>query len=286
VQVVPHADVATFAARASDLLLADEARHNVALGLLGTLARDPGYYESSAAWTVEDRGAVVGAALMTPPFNVLVARPATSGAIDALADALAVADVQVPGVTAALPEVESFADAWERRTGCSRRLRVAQGIYRLTEAILPNGVEGSLRLATPQDRPLLIRWWEAFTSEATPEGAAHHDAEAAVDRRLYRDGGAGLWEVDGATVAMAGFGSETPNGVRIGPVYTPPELRRRGYGSALTAHLSSRLIAGGRSFCCLYTDLANPTSNGIYRAVGYEQVCESADLAFEPARRA
>jgi predicted GNAT family acetyltransferase len=80
---------------------------------------------------------------------------------------------------------------------------------------------------------------------------------------------------------MAGFGGWTPSGVRIGPVYTPPDLRGRGYASALTAELSAELLAGGRDYCFLYTDLANPTSNRIYQAIGYEFVCESAEYAFD-----
>ena len=57
-------------------------------------------------------------------------------------------------------------------------------------------------------------------------------------------------------------------------MYTPPELRGRGYATALTAELSQRLLdgrlfEGGRRFCFLYTDLANPTSNAIYERIGY-----------------
>jgi predicted GNAT family acetyltransferase len=89
-----------------------------------------------------------------------------------------------------------------------------------------------------------------------------------------------LWE-DPQPVSLAGFGGWTPTGVRIGPVYTPPELRRRGYASALTAELSAQLLAGGLRYCFLYTDLANPTSNRIYQAIGYELVCDSADYAFD-----
>jgi hypothetical protein len=63
-------------------------------------------------------------------------------------------------------------------------------------------------------------------------------------------------------------------------VYTPPELRGRGYASALTAHVSAEQLAAGRSFCFLYTDLANPTSNRIYVALGYERVCDSVEYAF------
>ena len=71
---------------------------------------------------------------------------------------------------------------------------------------------------------------------------------------------------------MAGVGSQTPNGVRIGPVYTPPEARNRGYASALVAAISQAQLDAGRRFCFLFTDLANPTSNHIYQMIGYEPV--------------
>jgi uncharacterized protein len=74
-------------------------------------------------------------------------------------------------------------------------------------------------------------------------------------------------------------------GIRIGPVYTPPALRRRGYASALVTELSRRLLDSGREYCVLYTDLANPTSNRIYQEVGYERVCDSAEYVFDVASR-
>ena len=76
-------------------------------------------------------------------------------------------------------------------------------------------------------------------------------------------------------------GEATPNGVRIAPVYTPLEHRRLGYGSAVTAAVSAERLASGRTFCFLYTDVANPTSNKIYTDIGYEPVCDSIDYAFE-----
>ena len=85
-----------------------------------------------------------------------------------------------------------------------------------------------------------------------------------------------LW-ADGEPVAMAGTSGQTPNGARVGPVYTPPALRGRGYASACTAALSQLLLDEGRRFCFLYTDLSNPTSNKIYQAIGYRPVC-NADM--------
>jgi predicted GNAT family acetyltransferase len=88
-----------------------------------------------------------------------------------------------------------------------------------------------------------------------------------------------VWD-DGGVTSLCGFGSPTPSGIRVGPVYTPPERRGRGYATALTAATSAHLLASGRRFCFLYTDMANPTSNAIYRRIGYRLVCGSAQIAF------
>ena len=90
-----------------------------------------------------------------------------------------------------------------------------------------------------------------------------------------------LWEDSQRPVSIAGFGSPTPHGVRIGPVYTPPDLRGRGYASSLVAKTSQRLLDAGRQFCFLFTDLANPISNHIYQEIGYEPVCDVAEYRFQ-----
>jgi predicted GNAT family acetyltransferase len=138
------------------------------------------------------------------------------------------------------------------------------------------------RPARAGDRELLLEWYRAFGVEALHEDEPDENRIATiVDRRLR---GVGprivLWD-DGGPVSLAGVGGDTPNGTRIGPVYTPPELRGRGYASALVAAVSAEELAAGRRFCFLYTDLANPTSNRIYAAIGFEPACDSRQLAFE-----
>src|SRR5262249_19745840 len=54
--------------------------------------------------------------------------------------------------------------------------------------------------------------------------------------------------------------------------------------TALTAAVTSRWLDRGKSFCFLYTDRTNPTSNAIYRRVGYEPVCDAVDYRFERPR--
>jgi uncharacterized protein len=272
-------DPAGFLEASAPLLLEDEARHNLILGLAAGLRDHPTLYPDYRLWLVEDGGATVGAALRTPPHNLAVARPRAEGALEALAASI---DDELPGVVGALPEAEAFAALWSGRAGASARGRVALKIYALEAVRAVAGVPGRSRDATPADRPLLLDWWRAFSIEV---GHARQgddpEVARAVDRRLTADGaGFMLWEQDGP-VSFASFGGQTPNGIRIGPVYTPPPLRGRGYASALVAELSARLLSGGRRFCFLYTDASNPASNKIYQRIGYEYVCDSAEIVFE-----
>jgi uncharacterized protein len=57
---------------------------------------------------------------------------------------------------------------------------------------------------------------------------------------------------------------------------------RRRYASALVAALSQHHLDAGKRFCFLFTDLANPTANHIYQAIGYEPVVDLAELRFVP----
>jgi predicted GNAT family acetyltransferase len=271
-----------FLAAAAPLLLEDEARNNLILGIAGTLERHPSVYRRFRLWLVEDeRGEATCAALQTPPYNLVLGRPRNDDALAALADALSAQRAELPGVTGAVPEVDAFAECWSLRTGLSAQRRMAHRIYHLTELRPVDHVPGRPRLAAEADRELVIAWVRAFAAEAVPEDAPGRDAERTVDARLRKGaGGFMIWDDDGP-VSLAGWGGRTPNGVRIGPVYTPPEHRCRGYGSAVTAAVTGAQLAAGRRFCFLYTDLANPTSNKIYADIGYEPVCDAIDFGFE-----
>ena len=283
-EVVRLDDAAEFLAEADPLLLADEARHNLILGIAGTIRDSPDVYPLRSLWLVRDGGAVVAAALRTPPYNLILARPTSPAALEALVGGIAEA---LPGVNGSVPEVQEFAASWAERTGASARTNMRQGVYALeqVEALAP--APGSARLATADDRELALRWWIAFGDEVLHEGGPGRDrAEATLDHRLSSSSaGIVFWEDEGEPVSLAGWGGPTPNGIRIGPVYTPPDLRGRGYATALTAEVSQRLLDGRlfdgrRRFCFLYTDLANPTSNAIYERIGYRRVAESAEIVF------
>jgi predicted GNAT family acetyltransferase len=278
VNVVQLDDPAAFLEAAGPLLLADEARHNLILGLAATAHDYPDLYPEYRAWIVVEDDEPLAAATQTAPYNVVLAAPRSD---EALAELVAAID-DAPGVVGAQPEVDRFAVAWSGRTGAVPQLKIAQGIYALEQVLPVPAAPGRMRVQTSRDTELLVDWLEAFETEALHALARDESrARRIVEHRLNAArAGLMLWE-DGDVVSVAGFGGETPNGIRIGPVYTPPGLRRRGYATALVAALSSQLLAEGRRFCFLYTDLANPTSNAIYERIGYVRVCESAEIAFE-----
>jgi hypothetical protein len=277
-------DAADFLTEAGPLLLADEARHNLILGVAGTIRDSPDVYPLRSLWLVRKEGRPVAAAIRTPPYNLILARPESPLALEALADGIA---EELPGVNGCVPEADAFAEIWAGRTGARARTNMRQGVYALEQVQPLRTVPGSARVATLDDRDLVLRWWIAFGEEVLHEGGpGRENAEAMVGHRLAARGrGFLLWEEGGNVVSLAGWGGATPNGIRIGPVYTPPDLRGHGYATALTGELSQRLLDGdlfdgGRRFCFLYTDLANPTSNAIYERIGYVRAAESAEILF------
>ena len=103
-------------------------------------------------------------------------------------------------------------------------------------------------------------------------------AEAVDDRLSY--GGLTLWEVDGSAVSLAGINRPAAGVVRVGPVYTPPGHRQRGYGGAVTTAVSRAALDTGADEIVLFTDLANPTSNALYQRLGYRPVEDFVWLSF------
>ena len=272
-------DAGAFVEEAGAFLADDEARHNLALGIAGSWRADVGPRGGFRSWVVHDGGRVVGAALRTPPYNLVLARPEGEAALETLTAAIA---DELPGVIGAEPEASAFARAWSATRGVGLHVQRRMGVYALDRVLTVPGAPGASRAATAADRDLLLRWMHEFGVEVLEEGdPGREEAEASVLQRLARtDAGFLLWEDGGETVSVAGWGSPTPSGIRVGPVYTPPALRGRGYATALVAELSAQQLAAGRRFCFLYTDLANPTSNAIYERIGYVKVCESAMVAF------
>jgi GNAT superfamily N-acetyltransferase len=269
-----------FAEAAMLFLLRHEAEHCLPIGIIAQAIEDPSRWDPPLTFaTVECDGEPVAVAIRTPPFQPAISRVDDLAAIPLLVD-LFIEDETVGGFMAPVDVGALLAEEWATRTGLTVAISMPERIYTVEKVEPVLGVPGLLRRATAADRDLLITWNDEFVAEAFGERAVPGQAARGVDARLTgAQSGFAFWE-DGEPVCLIGFSGPTPNGIRIGPVYTPPAFRRRGYGSAATAALSRELIDEGRRFCVLFADLDNPTSNHIYQEIGYRPVADVAVYAF------
>ena len=280
-QVHRPADAGAFLTLAGPLLERNEARNQLALGIAGTVREHPDAYETSRFWVVMDDAEPAAAALRTSPYNLVLADPLSETALANLIDDIAVDDPDVPGIVGNVPHIEDAAAVLAAATGRRAEMILSQGVYALHDVRETPSVPGEPREATSDDRDLLRRWMTDFLVEAVPEPRRHIDQlERTLDVR-FSSGDSGFWFwQDGEPVSLAGFSARTPTGIRVGPVYTPSNVRRRGYATALVAELSRWLLRQGHRACFLFTDLANPTSNRIYVDIGYERVGDSMEFVF------
>lgn len=229
--------------------------------------------------TVEDEQGTALAAVMTPPQKVVLYsdRPACEEALEKLAQGLLNHLQDVPGVLGPSHIAEPFAAAWAKISGKRYTAGMRQRIYELKQVNHPRYSPGRLRAATEAESERIARWVFKFQKKALESGTIEEAREIAKRKVNAQD--IYVWE-DRQPVSMAARARPTPHGITVNLVYTPPDLRGRGYATSCVAALSQRLLDSGRQFCALFTDLSNPTSNSIYQKIGYTPVCDFNEYLF------
>jgi predicted GNAT family acetyltransferase len=215
---------------------------------------------------------------MTPPYGVLIGElPAGSEA--ELVAGLRSRTAAVPDVMGTADAAGRFADSWTAGTGLRTELAMSQRFYTLDGLRPPDpSPPGSARPAAEADLDVLMDWLVAFHRESEA-------SEATPQREIYRHrvelGLIWLWQDEqGSPVSMAARTVTVAGVSRIGPVYTPPTARRHGYGAAVTVACTRDALDSGASQVVLFTDEANPTSNGIYQRIGFRPLDQRVILRF------
>ena len=276
-----HAHPGAFLAAAGRFLQAREALHNLVLGVTRMCIEDPSRYPGPNYFaTAHEGGGVVGVALMTSPHRLQVFVPAGAGT-QALLEGVVRFGAPVSGVHGSEANAAAFAEAWCARFGGEARAHMRLRSFALTEVTPAPPTSGAMRAATRGDLALVAAWFERFFEDTGAHtggmSAAAHGERAVLQGRAF------LWQDGQERVCPAITAAATQSGARIGGVYTPPEHRRHGYATALVGALSQHLLGGGKTWCALYTDLANPISNSIYPKVGYRPIGDFIDIDFLPA---
>lgn len=272
--VVSYRDPAEFWAIALPVVEAEPVLHSVLATVTDSIIKDPAIYPDRIFFAVERDGRHPYLAHHTPPYPIHMP-VGDADAARALADHVHAAGRRPRRAGGHWTSVEAFVDRWRELTGQTATVGMRVGLYDLpVDPALPRPVSGQHRVAESGDTALVDEWSRAFHREAI----GYEPPPSVTNHASLADGRVMLW-CDPEPVAMA-LATTAHGGVtRIGSVYTPPEHRGRGYGSAVTAAISRDRRALGLT-CMLYTDLDNPTSNGIYRAIGYRHLGDTADIEF------
>ncbi|MFA5918252.1 MAG: GNAT family N-acetyltransferase [Candidatus Nanopelagicaceae bacterium] len=261
---------------------ADPFRTNIIGSVALSVADGSRTYEKCFWWIISsDSGEVIGAAMRTAPHGMLFT-PMPREALRELAQEVSLYDPELPEIGGPSEVVTEFLTAYQDTgTSSSKRLVEESGhelLYTLSDLSIPV-VAGAMENATRDDQKKIYAWYIEFGNEA---GLLMPNLEESIEDGLNR-GSLKFWRVENELVSMAGHARlvETPSGTvgRIGPVYTPPTHRRHGYAGVLTATLSQTLLEQGARVM-LFTDAKNPTSNSVYRKIGYELLDENKKFKF------
>jgi predicted GNAT family acetyltransferase len=178
------------------------------------------------------------------------------------------------------PWAYKVAKKWEIKTGITHQLLMDQGLYRLNKVneTLEHS-PGTWRYAEESDFSLIEKWFNLFESDTgMPISPIEHVKKRVAmflkEREVF------LWEDKGKIVSMMKKSRPTKNGITVTLVFTPKEERKKGYARTLVAAVSRELLKDF-DFCVLYTDMMNPTSNKIYREIGYKRIADSVHLGFD-----
>ena len=259
---------------AQPLLMTSEAENNLMLGVAQGIARNPAAAANPYLATVGNETGVLACAVHIAPFKLVITR-ASREPITALARDVFEAVPQLDGVTGPSRSADDFSLAWSKLSGVEPVLAMRLRIHE-TRKVVDSGLPsapGHFRPAAPADLNLLATWTEVFVSEAriTEPVNASRVVEDSIRRgRLH------VWENAGP-VSMAAWTGKTPSGVRINFVYTPRELRGKGYGTACVKALTKQQLEQGNAFCWLYTDASSDAPPKIFKRIGYWPVSDVSE---------
>lgn len=252
-------------------LRAHRAASTIVLSIVDTLrSRGEGAYSGPPELAFWDPGdGVSGLVVHTPPYRPLVSTLSGAAAAAWAADHPRPERLLGPSDT-----VECLARAW----GTEPEVVIAERLHRL-DVLRPPVSPAPTRIAGDAERGLLWAWLQAFRDEAVPHDPppARAPLDAAVD-----EGRVVVAVPDGEPVAYAAVSPSLLRTARIAPVYTPPAHRGRGYGAAVTAAVARIALERGDEEVLLLTDLANPTSSGLYARLGFVGIADIVDAVLIP----
>ncbi|MFW9880510.1 MAG: GNAT family N-acetyltransferase [Candidatus Thorarchaeota archaeon] len=278
-----YEDVNKFYSLVSTFLLKNEAENNLLFSILNAIKKNLKRYgeDKPVLITIKENNRIKLVSLRTPPYNQILSYTKDVHTIDLLVKELLNRNIEIPGVLGFKEGAKKFVQLWCDHKKLSSKLIRNERVYKLEKVAEETLGNREFIIATEKNQSLIVKWAKEFILEALPE-----TSESQINRSLeciaddIRNKRLFLLLENRKVVSMARKAGKTPNGNLVNLVYTPPDLRRRGYATECVAKLSKHLLEEGNKFCFLFTDLMNPVSNSIYQKMGYRPVIDVDEYKF------
>ena len=265
-----------------DILLKEEDINNLPISILLDSKM-----EKADDWLLvtitDEHEEIVLVAVCVKPFNILLYEPfgkQNEASVGFLSSELKRIGFVPPGVLAVTELSRRFADVYCESTGFYTHMTMV--LMRLDELSDYKKAPGFCRFLIEDDLDYTPSWDYEFCIDCGFQAYTLAENEERIKTRLGKDTHF-IW-IDDQPVSQAVFGRNTPNGAVINWVYTPPEFRGRGYAKSIVAEVSRTLLDRGKDFCCLFADVNNPISCGVYHKLGYYDVKEFEEIKFDIKR--
>jgi predicted GNAT family acetyltransferase len=255
-----------------------ELENNLILGLCNTLIEKKLPAENCVFINAFESGRIMSTSINTIGRAIVSCSTNDTSSVKKLADYYREQNIRLKGVFGEILPAAAFANSY----GSSFATGMTMIVHRLSSVQKLPFVSGSFRTAGKEDVKLIVDWTHRFKKEADAAYQMSGDEILTMVRSGIADGIFFLWTDENIPVSMAAINRKTKNTGVVGYVYSPEEHRRKGYATAVVQKLSEHILRSGFKYCGLFTDQANPTSNHIYRKIGYEPITTFAAIGFSP----
>lgn len=274
-RAVEYENVATLWRDTEAFLSRDAANNTQALSAIARLlARGAHHDERYFAVRDDADETVVGAAVRVDSKTLFCSAMPEAAAL-LLGEFLNEHNVRLDGVVGECVVLDAFAKSFDH----AHHVHGNMMLYQLMSGPNFGRAMGELRAVTMADVDLMVAWQRAFEIEVNMIRVP-----TPIEERVaasIKDGAPVFWIDDGVPVAMAGARKLPASSARIGPVYTPPALRGRGYAQAIVAAAGTHVARDEPRTIFLFTAAENPASNKAYQRIGYVHIADHAHWIFD-----
>jgi len=250
-------------------------------GLAYSLCNDPSQYKQEPLLAfLEENGKDKIAIFMTEPWPIVLysEKNVSETEIEFICDFLIEKKLKIPAINAPITLSELFSEIWCKKNHCSKEKNIEMILYCLEEIKSIESTTGFLQIADSSMKNILIEWSEKFNQDLRlhmEKSYIEHHVDFVIKNKH-----AFVWIDNKVPVSMTFYERPFDQGVFIGYVYTPPQYRRKGYATNCVYQVSKNYLEKKYSFCSLFTDKKNPTTNDIYQRIGYQPITEYVNYNF------